>query len=109
MPLAASISETRGPTPLTYITGVSRLGTLWMLNGACAKGQTHESGRSRIRLRRVCLYAAENLRAGGAEMHELNRRSFLRVTGAVSAATLLGAKVHALDFRKRFWEADGRE
>lgn len=30
-------------------------------------------------------------------MHELNRRNFLKVTGAASAATLLGAKVHALD------------
>ena len=29
-------------------------------------------------------------------MHELNRRSFLRAAGAASAATLLGAKVHAL-------------
>ena len=29
-------------------------------------------------------------------MHELNRRSFLRAAGAASAATVLGAKVHAL-------------
>src|ERR1017187_7252296 len=31
MPLKASISDTRGPTPRTYITGVSRPGTLRML------------------------------------------------------------------------------
>lgn len=31
MPLAASISATRGPTPRTYMTGVSKLGTEWML------------------------------------------------------------------------------
>src|ERR1035438_381147 len=31
MSLAASISATFGPTPRTYITGVSRPGTIWML------------------------------------------------------------------------------
>jgi predicted dehydrogenase len=30
------------------------------------------------------------------EMHELNRRSFLRAAGAASATTMLGAKIHAL-------------
>ncbi len=29
-------------------------------------------------------------------MHELNRRSFLKTAGAVTAATLLDTKVHAL-------------
>jgi len=37
--LAASISATFGPTPRTYITGVSRLATLRMLNGLRARGQ----------------------------------------------------------------------
>src|ERR1700723_1708501 len=38
--LAASISATFGPTPRTYITGVSRPGTVWMLNGLRPAGQT---------------------------------------------------------------------
>lgn len=33
-------------------------------------------------------------------MHELNRRSFLKVTGAASASTLLAAKVHALSIEQ---------
>jgi predicted dehydrogenase len=32
----------------------------------------------------------------GFEMHELNRRSFLRAAGAVSATAILGTRIHAL-------------
>src|ERR1035438_8570190 len=45
--LAASNSATRGPTPRTYMTGVSRPGTVWMLNGSCAGEQTRGSGGRR--------------------------------------------------------------
>src|ERR1700734_78162 len=47
MPLAPSNSATRGPTPRTYITGVSRAGTSWMLN---ADGADDEARSPRRRM-----------------------------------------------------------
>ena len=44
----------------------------------------------------VWLQTAENLQMRGTRVHELNRRIFLKVAGAATAQTVLGANMHLL-------------
>src|SRR5580693_7752183 len=89
MALAASIAATLGPTPRTYITGVSRPGTVWMLHGVRGSGQTGRSkGVNRKRRENatrkgasVWLYSSANFPSGGCYFGRVQSQEFFESRG----------------------------